>query len=235
MKKSYLSLSLAVLLSTLGASGLRAQENNRKFAFSAEAGVRVAAGMAGGGISAWAYRGIGSKQKFMVGLGIRQTSHFSRDLEYITAPAEFTSDEKNLDTMKLSSGSIHSVNLAIDLRYRFSNAFSVGFNIDAIGISSGPEQTGNLKSLNSSGISQSFSTKAKVTSLNALLVGDNDIGTLNSELYVAYGFNDQWAAKLSASYLFTEYTTDKKYIDGIDNDRYRNKSMGLAIALQYRF
>ncbi len=77
--------------------------------------------------------------------------------------------------------------------------------------------------------------KAKPTSLNALLVGDNDIGSLNSELYVLYHASERLSVKAGLSYLFTEYTTDKKYITGIDNDRYRNKSMGAAIGIQYAF
>jgi hypothetical protein len=235
MKKSKWSFASALMLMALLSSSLVAQENTRKLTFAAEAGFRLASGMAGGGLSAWGYRGIGSKQKFLVGLGIRQTSHFANNLDYITAPAELSSDEKNLDTMKLASGSVHSLNLAIDLRYQFSTSFAVGFNIDAIGVSSGPEQRGSLSHLNASGIQQSFTPTAKVTSLNVLLIGDRDIGTLNSELYVSYGFSQQWAAKLSASYLFTEYSTDQKYISGIDNDRYRNKSMGMALAMQYRF
>jgi len=48
-------------------------------------------------------------------------------------------------------------------------------------------------------------------------------------------FREHLAGKLAFSYLYTEFTTDKKYIAAIDNDRYRNKSMGMALALQYRF
>ena len=50
---------------------------------------------------------------------------------------------------------------------------------------------------------------------------------LNSELYFRYWFNQKWAIRAGATFLFTEYTTDKKL--RLDNDRWRNKSlMGLV-------
>jgi hypothetical protein len=225
MKNTEWRFALAVWLFAMLTSRAGAQENNRKFAFAAEAGLRLASGMAGGGVSAWAYRGFGRNQKFMAGLGIRHSSHFSKNRDFITAPARLTSDEKNLDTLTLS-GNIHSVNLALDLRYCLNSTFALGFNIDLTGLSFGPEQGGKLKE---------FTALAEPTHFNFLLVDDNDIGTLNSEFYLMWRFSEHLAGKLAFSYLYTEFTTEKKYIGEIDNDRYRNKSMGLALALQYRF
>ena len=202
-----------------------AQENPGKFSFAAEAGLRVSSGMQGGGLSVWANRGFGRKQKFLLGLGIRHTSHFSKNKDFITAPARFTSDEKNLDTLVLS-GNIHSVNLALDLRYCLSSTFALGFNIDITGLSIGPEQKGKLKE---------FTALAEPTKFTILLVDDNDIGTINSEFYLSCTFIKHLAGKLAFSYLYTEFTTAEKYITEIVNDRYRNKSMGLAMGLQYRF
>jgi hypothetical protein len=225
MKNTEWRFALAVWLFAMLTYRAGAQENNRKFTFAAEAGLRMASGMAGGGVSAWACRGFGRNQKFMAGLGIRHSSHFSKNRDFITAPARLTSDEKNLDTLTLS-GNIHSVNLALDLRYCLNSTFALGFNIDLAGLSFGPEQGGKLKE---------FTALAEPTQFNFLLVDDNDIGTLNSEFYLMWKFREHLAGKLAFSYLYTEFTTDKKYIAAIDNDRYRNKSMGMALALQYRF
>jgi hypothetical protein len=205
--------------------GASAQENPREFSFAAEAGLRAFSGMQGVGLSAWAYRGFGRKQKFLLGLGIRHSSHFSKNRDYITAPARFTSDEKNLDTLVLS-GSLHSVNLALDLRYCLNSTFALGFNIDLLGLSVGPEQKGKLKE---------FTALAEPMNFNILLIDDNDIGTINSEFYLACRLSEHLAGKLAFSYVYTEFRTAAKYITVIDNDRYRHKSMGLAIALQYRF
>lgn len=224
-KLSSLLLFLIPVFSSAIVFGAYAQESSKKFSFAAEAGIRASPGMRGGGLSAWAIRGIGLRQKFMAGLGIRHSSHFSKDRDFITAPARLTSDEKNLDTLVLS-GSLHSVNLALDLRYYLNFAFALGFNIDLLGFSFGPEQQGKLKEI---------TALAEPSKFNILLVDDNDIGTINSEFYLAYTFSEHLAGKLAFSYLYTEFTTDKKYIAGIDNDRYRNKSMGLALTLQYRF
>jgi hypothetical protein len=220
-----LSHSLTMLFYVVCISEANAQKNPGKFSFAAEAGIRASYGMRGGGLSAWAYRGFGRQQKFLVGLGIRHTSHFSNNRDFITAPARFTSDEKNLDTLMLS-GSIHSLNLALDLRYRLNSTFALGFNIDLLGLSIGPKQKGKLKE---------FTAMAEPTKFNFLLVDDNDIGTINSEFYLTCAFSEHLAGKLAFSYLYTEFTTNKKYIAGIDNNRYRNKSMGLALGLQYRF
>jgi len=227
MTKNLFSLSLFLTLVFYAAFifGANAQEKPRKFSFAAEAGLRASSGMQGGGLSAWAYRGFGRKQNFLVGLGIRHSSHFSKNRDYITAPARFTSDEKNLDTLVLS-GSIHSVNLALDLRYSLNTTFALGFNIDLLGLSFGPEQNGKLNE---------FTALAAPTKFNILLVDDNDIGTINSEFYLACKLSEHLAGKLAFSYFYSEFRTDKKYIAGIDNDRYRNKSMGLALAMQYRF
>jgi len=202
----------------------------KKNNFSIDATGRFASKQFGGGLSAWGHHGFGKSRKFSIGLGLRLSTNIGSDMEYTTAPAKFTSDEKNVDTLLLKNSSVNSFNLALDFRYRIIDKLSVGFNIDAIGFSFGGEENGGI-------ISEGdvFLPKAKPTSLNALLVGDNDIGTLNSELYVLYHVGSNFSIKAGVSYLFTEYTTDKKYIDGIDNDRYRNKSMGGLIGIQYRF
>jgi len=217
----------------LGISGsfksFAADDEPKKFNFFVDATGRFSSSQFGGGLSAWGHYGFGKSRKFSIGLGLRHSTHIGSDLEYTTAPAKFTSDEKNLDTLNLKNSSVNSINLALDFRYRIIDKLSVGFNIDAIGFSFGGEENGDFNK------GKLFPSKAKPTSLNALLVGDNDIGTLNSELYLLYHASSKISIKAGLSYLFTEYTTDKKYIPAIDNDRYRNKSMGGLIGIQYRF
>ena len=72
---------------------------------------------------------------------------------------------------------------------------------------------------------------AAPTSFDLLLVSDNDIGALNSELYFRYWFKPKWAIKAGASFAFTEYTTENKL--RLENDRWRNKSLMGMIGITF--
>ena len=76
---------------------------------------------------------------------------------------------------------------------------------------------------------------AKPTSFNILLISDNDRGSLNSELYGKYYWNEKWGVKLAAQFLFTEYTTDTEVQQFPEpNDRFRNKSLLIAAGISYK-
>ena len=231
MRKSSLFCYVLFLLCISSPFGAKAADDEpKKFDLLGDASLRVARGQFGGGLAVWGLWNLGKSKKFSVGLGLRHSTHIGTNLEYSTAPAKFTKDEKMVDTMVLKNSSVTSFNIAIDLRYRIVKQISVGFNIDAIGFSFGAEQDGALAAEG-----DIYTTRAKPTLANVLLVGDNDIGTLNSELYLIYHATDKLGIKAGISHLFTEYTTDKKYIPEIDNDRYRNKSTSGVIGIQYRF
>jgi hypothetical protein len=69
--------------------------------------------------------------------------------------------------------------------------------------------------------------------LNALLISDNDRGSLNSELYGRYWLTDKIGLRAGASFQFTEYTTNRKLT--FENDRFRNKILmpfaGISVKL----
>lgn len=188
---------------------------------------------------------LGKAKRFAIGTGIRFTSYFGANQYYETAPAKLTSGstgpfvifkeniEENIDTFLIKSPQVNSLNIFINLRYKISNKFQVGFNIDAIGFSFGSTTSGNY--INRSQSAVGFMEDAKPTPFNILLISDNDNGSLNSELYGKYYFNDSWAVKLSASFLFTEYTTDSNVQQYPEpNDRFRNKSLMLGLGVTYK-
>ena len=73
---------------------------------------------------------------------------------------------------------------------------------------------------------------AKPSAFNILLISDNDRGSLNSELYGKYYWNEKWGVKLAAQFLFTEYTADTEIQQFPEpNDRFRNKSLLLALGV----
>lgn len=186
--------------------------------------------------------GLWKSKKFAVGIGGRFTSYFGANQYYITAPAELTSGdtgpfvifkeniEENIDTFLIKSPQVNSLNLLINLRYKFSEKIMAGFNIDLIGFSFGGSKKGNYINGFEGGMEN-----ASPTEFNILLISDNDKGSLNSELYVKYYWNEKWGAKLGAQFLFTEYTTETEVQQFPEpNDRFRNKSLMIALGVNFR-
>ncbi|MGB0849850.1 MAG: hypothetical protein ACPGTP_01275 [Bacteroidia bacterium] len=185
-------------------------------------------------------RGITAGEKFKLGYGLRFNGYLSNDKNYITAPAELTSGEKgpqvffienlveNLDTFSLHNAQHNSLNAVIYLEYDFNDKWGVGFNIDAAGIAFGGSREGMIISSNNNANSV-VEVTAKPTPYNVLLVSDNDIGMLNSELYGSYNVSERFSINAGLTFLFTEYTTDIKIVQNFNNDRFRHKSlMGLV-------
>jgi hypothetical protein len=105
-----------------------------------------------------------------------------------------------------------------------------GFNIDLIGFSFGGSKKGNYINGFEGGMEN-----ASPTEFNILLISDNDNGSLNSELYLKYYWNEKWGAKLGAQFLFTEYTTHTEIQQFPEpNDRFRNKSLMVAFGVTYK-
>lgn len=174
---------------------------------------------------------VGKAKKIEVGLGGRFTSYFGSSQYYSSAPASLAADESKSDSLLLQTAQVNALNLAINIGYRVSNKFGLGFNIDAIGFSFGGKQSGSYLNGN-----QGQVTSAKPTSFNILLIGNNDQGSLNSEFYVRYFFKEKLGIKLAYQYLFTEYTTETE-IQQIPeaNDRFRNKASLFSVGITKQF
>ena len=189
-------------------------------------------------------RRLGKKQKFEIGAGGRLTSYFGSNQYYSTAPAELTTGSSgpgvlfketitaNIDTFLIARPQVFALNAMVNLGYRLSEKFSIGFSIDVIGFTLGGEKKGNY-------INGAFgqNTTGKPASFNALLIGDNDKGSLNSEFYAKYKLNEKWSLKAGLQYLFTEYVTATEVQQfPKPNDRFRNKSslftLGASLTLK---
>ncbi len=173
--------------------------------------------------------GLGAQKRFKIGAGVRLTSLFASNLDYITAPASLTDKPETIDTVTFSKAQSNALNLSLQIQYSFKK-LDVGFNIDALGASFGASQTG-LVAASGSTLNKTNQT-AKLTGFNLLLVGDNDKGSLNSEFYVRYWINEKIAIRGGGSFIFTEYTTDK--VIALDNARFRNKSFQPMLAISIR-
>lgn len=206
--------------------------------------LNVGVGSYSGSLSAGYFHGwqFGKRHRMGIGTGIRYTGFLGADQYYITAPAKLTSEsrspliffkenvEENIDSLLIKSPQTHSVNLLINLDYRFSERLVVGFSIDVIGVTFGKRVRGNY--INGY---QGSNVGAEPTVFNVLLISDNDRGSLNSEFYGKYFLNDHWGIKAGAQFLFTEYTTDTKVQQLPEpNDRFRNKALLLIAGVTYK-
>lgn len=179
-----------------------------------------------------------TRGQFKVGLGFRLTTFFAKNRTYITAPAIYTSGKtgpgvffadqipENIDTIVFSKPKGTSLNIAILLEYSFNQNWAAGFNIDAFGLTFGPKTSGNYEDLKKQGVN------AKPTFFNALLISDNDLGSLNSEFYAKYFLNNNpYYLKAGASFYFNEQKTLKK--QRLGNDRFRYKSLAPVVGAGY--
>jgi len=186
---------------------------------------------------------LGAKKKFEIGIAGRFTTYLGQNQYYITAPAKLTSGSTgplvifkeniaaNIDTFLIQSPQVNALNIAIHLGYQVSTKISVGFNIDALGFSFGSKKSGSY-------INGVFGQQeqAKPTAFNALLISDNDLGSLNSELFLKYQLKDNWGIKSGLQFLFTEYTTDTEVQQTPEpNSRFRDKSLLFAFGLYKNF
>lgn len=224
MKKILLGAILFVFTETIHAQEQSELKTQRNY-------IDIGSGFGGGqtGISAGYLHNwhIGKQKKFFLGVGARFTTQLGSDVFYESAPASLADEAANIDSLFISSPSVSAFNAVLNLGYRFSDKFQVGFNIDAIGFSFGGEKNASF-----TGNGASRSTTAKPTDFNILLIGNNDQGTLNSQFYLQYDFNKKLGVKAAYQYLFTEYTTATEVqVAPEPNDRFRNKASQIYVGV----
>lgn len=208
-------------------------------------GGNLAGGQRQGTLAVWTGHdwNFGKAKKWGMGAGLRATAYLGNNHSYLTAPAKLTSGstgplvifrdniEANLDTLQLPTPRVVAVNVFVQLHYHLSSRITVGFNIDAIGFTLGRPTRGTYLNF-----PQGTATPATPTRFNLLLISDNDLGSLNSELFVRYRWKGQWAVQAGVQFLFTEYTTSTPVQQFPEpNDRFRNKSLMGAAGVVYRF
>lgn len=180
-----------------------------------------------------------------VGWGIRGTHFMGKDLDFITAPASLTREKtglgalgsplilRQIDTLQIRS-SITSFNFNLGVQISILNRLAIGANVDLLGIAFGTRRSGFY--LGSRGYSKMDSLnlhktyqKAHPTALGVLLLGDNTVGSLHTELYARLHITER--AGLKVSYLFTanEYRTDATLVD--DNRRFRFRSPMIYVGI----
>jgi len=226
MKTSILiSFGLALWL---GSSLVNAQEMPKAWVASAQ--VSFAPAEFSGALGLGRQHQFGKKDRLLVGYGLRYNGYRGSNIDFITAPAALTLDEK-LDTFTMAAAATHAFNIYLALGYQITQKLSFVFDIDLIGATIGSERAGLFTSTDQLGLNGNY--QATPTPLNALLVGDNDRGTLASNFSLQYQLQEHWGLKLGMAYLFTEYTTSQEL--AFANDRFRRKSAQAMLGITYRW
>ena len=174
--------------------------------------------------------GMFSSNKFRLGYGLRFSGFTGTDLNYITAPADLTGDDATIDTLLVTSPHTMGLSALINLQYQFSSKFKLGFNIDVIGLGFGSSNDAAFISSENTG-QYPQSLEASPSSFNLLLVGDNDLGQLKSEFYIAYAVSEKTWLRGGMDMTFSEYTTAQELTHA--NDRFRAKPVMVFLAISY--
>ena len=184
---------------------------------------------------------LGAKKNIIISPGVRLGYATAQSADYISAPADITSEPKNVDTVAFGGTNIISTSLAINLGYQFNKKLALIFDIDLFGLSLGKEQNGTFRPGENSSVGTNPTWKqptsghtASPSGTNLLLVGDRDLGTLSSAIAFNYLVTDAISIRLGAGFLFTEYTTQNK-LGAAANDRWRAKSIQGLIGASYHF
>lgn len=174
---------------------------------------------------------LGQKRRIVVGTGLRFTGFLGSDVVFTSAPPDLAADPLNMDTLLAPTPYIYSLNAMINLGFNITPKLTAGFNIDLVGLSFGPKGTPTF-------ISQGQEQQANVspTPVNVLLVGDNDLGSLNSHFFAKYSLNEKWRVQLAYQFLFNELTTESTLQTvPSNNDRYRHKASQVFVGVTYNF
>ncbi len=203
---------------------------------------------------------IGEKKLFSVGYTVRFASLYIDNQNFYTAPARLTRGgtgfyaltaplkQQNIDTLRMDYASNTSLNLGIRAQVNLGRV-EIGASADLLGFVFGRTRTGRVVSSTGAiqltnqagadsvrvpfrGEAQFQSTQAR--GFNVRLLGDNDRGTLATEVFGRVRINQRMGVKIGYQWVTTE--TRLRVVDVIaDNDRFRYRA-GLAyVALSFPF
>jgi len=161
--------------------------------------------------------------RLRLGAGPRLLGVFGGDgLAFSTADADLIAAGRT-ETFPVSGVRTGALNLALSVRVRIVAGLELGANIDLVGVG-----FGRTRPVSSGGIQ----TEASPPTRNLLALGRKDQGTLDSEFFVAWWFDERLAIRAGASHVETELVTAQPLQDG--NDRFRRTSTLFFVAVTFR-
>jgi hypothetical protein len=189
---------------------------------------------------------IGPRKLLSVGYTAKYASFYGDNLTYETAPARLRPD--NIDRVYFGYVTINSFNFGVRAQLHVS-IIDIGASADVLGIAFGKGRGGIYQSLKgqfkagtSADGKDSLATftgdnafqRASPSNASLRLFGDNNLGTLSSEVYVRLHINQRVAVKVGYQWLTSEMTTNKRDVVA-NNDRFRNTTSMPYFAVTFPF
>ncbi|GAA4403299.1 hypothetical protein GCM10023187_19230 [Nibrella viscosa] len=251
MKQSFLALFF-LLTFQLHAQSLVSS----RIAAGADAQVAFGKGTIAPSVSYFQLLNVGPKNQFSVGWTARFGTFYGNNLDYITAPARLTRGktglyalnapliEANIDTMQFGRATLTSLNFGLRAQVNIG-IVQIGGSADIFGLAFSSNRRGLYRSSTGRFVRQTSlatdtlslqgaSVAAVAPRFNARLLGDNNGGTLATEVFVRVTISQRVSAKVGYQWMITEM---KAYTLNIsdNNDRFRNR-MGMPyIGLTFPF
>lgn len=178
-------------------------------------------------------------EKLHLGVGARAGYFQGKDVSYLTAPAKHTKSKDGIDTIIVSKPMFININISLNALYHFTPEWSVGCNIDALGFSFGKKKDSDFypsKASQEETPARKYisNTQVRVSQNNFLFIGDNNKGTLYSEVFLRYTYQQRYNLKVGYSFITTEYSS-KNRIGHDGNYRFRNTSGQMMLGFGYSF
>lgn len=196
---------------------------------------------------------LGERKLFSLGWTARLGAFYGDNLNYYTAPARLTRGKtgfsalsapllvQNIDTVRYDYVTMTSLNVGIRAQVNLG-IVEIGASADLLGFTFGKSRTGRYQSstgqfMGADSIASPYQgantfQKSRPSILNARLLGDNNRGTLSSEVYARVKLMKRIGIKAGYQWLITETTVSNRDIIA-DNNRFRNRAgMGyLAVTI----
>ncbi|GAA4458060.1 hypothetical protein GCM10023189_29740 [Nibrella saemangeumensis] len=227
-----------------------------RIAAGADAQVAFGKGTIAPSISYYQLLNVGPNNMFSFGWTTRLGTFYGNNLNYITAPARLTRGKTglealsapllvaNIDTMQFKRVSLTSLNFGVRAQVTVG-IVQIGASADIFGVAFSRNRRGLYRSTNGQFIQettlgndtiplQGASVAAVAPRFNARLLGDNNSGTLATEIFVRVKINQRLSAKAGYQWMMTEMRAFTVNVTD-NNDRFRNR-MGMPyIGLTFPF
>ena len=199
---------------------------------------------------------VGRKKLFSFGWNLRLGAFYGDNLDYYTAPARLTRGKSglgslgsplipaNIDTVHYDHVSMTSLNFGVRVRINLGRV-DLGASADLLGFTVGKSRTGQYQSSTGQFAIQSVSgadslllpfkganalQKSSPSNINVRLLGDNNLGTLSTEVYARIRLAQRFGLKLGYQWLITQTSVANRDVVA-DNNRFRNRAGMAYLAL----
>jgi hypothetical protein len=199
---------------------------------------------------------VDANQIFSIGWTVKLNTFYGDNLNYTTAPAKLSREKTgfsalsapivpaNIDTMRFDWVTATAVNLGLRAQIRLGPV-EIGAGADLLGFGFGKTRqgryrssTGHFESTNTAGTIDTLSFRvspkqpAQPQRINARLLGDNDLGSLSTEVYVRLKVLRRLNVKAGYQWITTEMKASTVNIDD-KNQRFRNRASLAYVGLTF--